>query len=73
MGRTKAAGREPLPNELLDIEALSVATVSRVLKTARSSTYAMIRSGALPSLRLSEGRVRVLRSDLERFVAERRS
>lgn len=55
-----------------DDELLTVAEIAQALKLNQQTVRNIIDRGELPALRVGERRVRVLRSDLDAFLAERR-
>ena len=59
---------------LAEGDFLTIAQVLRVLPVGRSTIYALVESGALPSFRVTSvgsrrGRILVARVDLEAFIA----
>jgi excisionase family DNA binding protein len=57
---------------VLDDELLTVAEIADALKLNQQTVRNIIDRGELPALRVGERRVRVLRSDLDAFLTERR-
>lgn len=53
-------------------ELLTLDQVAAVLKIGRTSVYELLNSGALPSVTIGRSR-RVLRSDLDAYIARLRS
>src|ERR1700760_669586 len=64
--------RERLDAIASDDELLTVAEIAKTLKLNQQTVRNIIDRGELPALRVGERRVRVLRSDLDAFLAERR-
>jgi excisionase family DNA binding protein len=55
-----------------DLDLLTVAELEKMLRVNRASIEGFLASGALPHYRLGPKTIRVARSDLEEFLAERR-
>lgn len=55
-----------------DDELLTVAEIAQALKLNQQTVRNIIDRGELPALRVGQRRVRILRSDLDAFLAERR-
>jgi excisionase family DNA binding protein len=45
--------------------------VGRILKVGRSTAYELVKSGQIPSVKISESIVRVRAEDLERYIESR--
>lgn len=54
------------------VRLLTLTEVARVLRVSKRTVYALVRSGRLPSIRVGVRGVRVLESDLERYLEDAR-
>jgi excisionase family DNA binding protein len=61
------------PRSDLPQPGYSIPTVARSLELPKSSVYRLVRKGILPAVKISEGSLRILAADLDRFLRERRT